>query len=69
MDCDSRAVELEEKHQQHESTAGKIAELEKGFPEYTEQRQAVLDAEAELERLEADYEKAKEKPFTGKKEN
>lgn len=57
----SRAAELEEKHQQYESTAGKIAELEKGLPEYTEQRQAVLDAELELERLEADYEKAKEK--------
>lgn len=57
----SRAAELEEKHQQYGSTAGKIAELEKGLPEYTEQRQAVLDAEAEFEKLEADYEKAKEK--------
>lgn len=53
--------ELAEKHEAYESTVGKIAELEKKMQEYTEQRQAVLDAEAELERLEADYEKAKEK--------
>lgn len=57
----AREEELAEKHAAYESTAGKIAELEKKMPEYTEQRQAVLDAEAELERLEADYEKAKEK--------
>lgn len=57
----AREAELAEKHRAYESTAGKIAELEKGLPEYTAQRQAVLDAEAELERLEADYEKAKEK--------
>lgn len=56
-----REAELSEKHKAYESTAGKIAELEKGLPEYTAQRQAVLDAEAELERLEADYDKAKEK--------
>lgn len=57
----AREAELSEKHRAYESTAGKIAELEKGLPEYTAQRQAVLDAEAELERLEADYEKAKER--------
>lgn len=57
----AREEELAEKHAAYESTAGKLAELEKKMPEYTEQRQAVLDAEAELERLEADYEKAKEK--------
>lgn len=57
----AREEELAEKHAAYESTVGKIAELEKKMQEYTEQRQAVLDAEAELERLEADYEKAKEK--------
>lgn len=57
----AREEELAEKHAAYESTAGKIVELEKKMPEYTEQRQAALDAEAELERLEADYEKAKEK--------
>lgn len=57
----AREEELAEKHAAYESTAGKIAELEKKMPEYTEQRQAVLDAEAELERLEADYEKARGK--------
>lgn len=57
----AREAELAERHAAYESTAGKIAELEKGLPEYTAQRQAVLEAEADLERLEADYEKAKEK--------
>lgn len=57
----AREAELSEKHATYVSTAGKIAELEKRLPEYTEQRQAVLNAEAELERLETDYAKAKEK--------
>lgn len=57
----AREAELAERHAAYESTAGKIAGLEKGLPEYTAQRQAVLEAEADLERLEADYEKAKEK--------
>ena len=57
----SREEELTGKHTEYENAARQITELEKLLPEYTAQRQAVLDAEAKLERLETDYENAKEK--------
>lgn len=55
----AREAELTEKHNSYEATAARIAELEALAPGWEEKKAAVQEAEAEIKRLDSEYETAR----------
>lgn len=55
----AREAELAEKHNSYEATTARIAELEALAPGWEEKKAAVQEAEAEVKRLDSEYETAR----------